>query len=192
MSEWQNLRRGLVALGLLAGLFGVALLAHPPPVALTWSYPKPMPATNYGQAVGFEVWRSADLKTWTVLERTNQPPLPLSTMARQTFYKMREFQVGGGATNYGRWSTNLGMLFLPHPPFLSLTWDYPQPMPATNNGVAVGFEIWRSSNLKTWWLLARTNQPPLKLTTVPERMFYKIRAFEVYDGITNYSLWATK
>lgn len=106
MSQAQNLRRGLVALGAVAMIGGLAILVQPPASTLqvSWSYPRAMPATNDGAPVYFEIWESHDLTNWAVLGRVAKPPVPVSAGYSRGFYKARAFDVYAGQTNYSDWS----------------------------------------------------------------------------------------
>jgi len=105
VSQWQQLRRGLTALALLAGWFGAALWAQSPAGWLTWDYESPMPATNdQGGPIRFEIWQSPDLHAWTLLLQTNQPPVALACAAPRMFYKCRAYEVYGSVTNYSDWA----------------------------------------------------------------------------------------
>lgn len=52
--------------------------------SLTWSYPVPLPASG----LSFNVYTSVDLQSWTLLLKTNQPPVPIGTTQPKGYFRV--------------------------------------------------------------------------------------------------------
>lgn len=63
-------------------------------------------------------------------------------------------------------------------PVLALTWDYPQPMPASN----IVFEIWQSHDMARWSLLSVVVKPPIYLGG-SGTMFFTVHSVDVTTGL---------
>jgi hypothetical protein len=102
----QDLRRGLGALAWMAAWLTLVLWGRYAQLTVSWPYWLPMPATNNGAAIYFELWQSPDLRNWSVLTRTNKPPVVIPADSRCRFFKLRAYEVYQGFTNYSDWARN--------------------------------------------------------------------------------------
>jgi len=64
------------------------------------------------------------------------------------------------------------------PPTMSmnLMWDYPQPMPASDENGNIMFDVDRSEDLINWTVFYQTNQPPVPFDLTNGSGFYRVGA----------------
>jgi len=144
--------------------------------------------TKIENVTGYEIWRSADNKTFTKVTTTTNLSTVYNALAfnKTFYYKVRAYAVVNSETIYSKYSDILVLTTRPIAPKITVTNVNHNTNKVTITKVAgaTGYEIWVSTDNKTFKLLKTTTaltytHGSLKTGTT---YYYKVRAYKTVSA----------